>query len=278
MPVVDAHLHLWNLTEVEHTWLGPDYGPINRNFEADDLPARLRTAGVDKAVLVQSANNYEVNAYMLKVADYTDWIGAVVGWVDLMNPEDTRRRLEMYSQHPRFRGVGHLLSVEDNPDWVAQPVVLESLKVLEEMNILFEVAAVYPFSLKHVPALAEAVPNLKLVVNHLAKPPIKERKLSPWTDQLELASAHPNVYAKISGLNTAADWETWSSADLKPYIDFAIDTFGADRLMAGSDWPVCTLSGSYQAVWLETQNALEGHSRHDIDAIMGGTAARLYRL
>jgi len=278
MPVVDAHHHLWNLTEVEHAWLGPDYGPINRNFEADDLSARLRAAGIDKTVLVQSANNYEGNAYMLKVADEVDWIGAVVGWVDLLKPDDTRRRLEMYSQHPKFRGVNHLLSIEDNPDWIARPPVLESLKVVEEMRQIFELSAVYPFSLKHAPMLAEALPNLKLVINHLAKPPIAERKLSPWTDQLMLAAAHPNVYAKISGLNTAANWETWTSGDLKPYIDFAIDAFGAERLMAGSDWPICTLAGSYQAVWVETDQALSGRSKHEIDAIRGGTAARLYRL
>ena len=278
MPVIDAHHHLWNLTEIELTWLGPDYGPINRSFEADDLSARLRAAGVDKTVLVQSSNSYEGNAYMLKVADVTDWVGAVVGWVDLLNPEDTRRRLEMYRRHPKFRGVNHLLSVEDNPDWIAQPVVRDSLKVVEELGLLFEVSAVYPYSLKHVPALAEALPNLKLVINHLAKPPIAERKLSPWTDQLILAAAHPNVYAKISGLNTAANWEVWTSDHLKPYIDFAIDAFGADRLMAGSDWPICTLAGSYQAVWVETDAALGGHSRREIDAIRGGTAASLYRI
>jgi len=278
MPVVDAHHHLWNLTEVEHAWLGPDYGPINQNFEADDLSARLRAAGVDKTVLVQSANSYEDNAYMLKVADYVDWIGAVVGWVDLLKPDETRRRLEMYAKHPKFRGVNHLLSIEDNPDWIARPPVLDSLKVVEEMRLIFELSVVYPFSLKHVPMLAEVLPNLKLVINHLAKPPIAERKLSPWTDQLVLAAAFPNVYAKISGLNTAANWETWTSSDLKPYIDFAIDAFGADRLMAGSDWPICTLAGSYQAVWVETNEALSGRSKREIDAIRGGTATQLYRI
>lgn len=278
MPVVDAHIHLWNLSEVEHNWLGPDYGPIHRNFEPDDLTAQLRTAGVDTAVVVQSANNYESNAYLLKVSDQTDWVGAVVGWVDLLNPDETRRRLEMYQQHPKFRGVNHLLSVESSPDWIARPVVLESLKVVEEMRLIFEVTAVYPFSLKHVPMLAEQLPNLKIVINHLAKPPVKERKLSPWTDQMILAAAHPNVYAKISGLNTAADWETWTSGDLKPYIDFALEAFGAERLMAGSDWPVCTLAGSYQAVWVETRAVLESYAKKDRDAILGGTAANLYRL
>ena len=278
MPVIDAHIHLWNLQEVEHTWLGPDYGPINQNFEAGDVAARLRAASVDKVVLVQSSNSYEGNAYMLKVSDVTDWVGGVVGWVDLLNPDETRRRLEMYKDHPKFRGVNHLLSVEDNPDWVAQPVVIESLKVVEEMRMVFEVSAVYPFSLKHVPTLAEKLPNLKMVINHLAKPPVKDRKLSPWTDQLILAAAHPNVYVKISGLNTAADWETWSSADLKPYIDFALEAFGADRLMVGSDWPVCTLAGSYQSVWVETMAVLETYSKSDRAAILGGTAANLYRL
>jgi L-fuconolactonase len=278
MPRIDAHHHLWNLSEVEMTWLNEDYGPVYASFETEELAPKLRAADIDKTVLVQSSNSYEGTAYLLKLSDYTDWVGAVVGWVDLLNPEDTRRRLEMYRKHPKFRGINHLLSIEDNPDWVAQPVVIDSLKVAEEMHVVFEVSAVYPFSLKHVAALAEALPNLTLIINHLGKPPISERKLSPWTDQLALAAAHPNVYAKISGLNTAANWETWNSEDLKPYIDFAIEIFGADRLMAGSDWPICTLAGSYQAVWVETLEALDSHSKSTRDAILGGTAAKVYNI
>ncbi len=278
MPVIDTHQHFWNLAEVEYPWLVPEYGPIYDTFEPDDLSAQLRTAGVDKTVLVQSANSYEDTAYMLKIADVYDWVGAVIGWVDLMIPEETEKRIQMYKKHPKFRGIRHLIHEEPNLDWVVQPVVIESLKVLAKHNMLFEVVAVFPNHLKHVPQLAKEVSDLKLVIDHLAKPPIKDRKLSPWTLQLQEAASFQNVYAKISGLNTAADWQTWSADDLKPYIDHAIDVFGADRVMFGSDWPVCILAGSYQSVWIETNRALEGRPKSEIDAILGGTAARVYRI
>lgn len=278
MAVIDTHQHFWNLTEVEYPWLVPDYGPIYKTFEPSDLAPQLRTAGIDKTVLVQAANSYEDTAYMLKIADTNDWVGAVVGWVDLMIPEETEKRLQMYKKHPRFRGIRHLIHEEQNPDWVIQPVVLESLKILAKHNMIFEVVAVFPNHLKHVPTLAENAPDLKLVIDHLAKPPIKAQHMSPWTDQMAAAAAFPNVYAKVSGLNTAADWQTWSHIDLKPYIDFVLDTFGADRLMFGSDWPVCILAGTYQQVWLETGRALEGRSRDEINAVLGGTAAQVYRI
>jgi L-fuconolactonase len=278
MPVIDTHVCFWNLTEVEYPWLKPDYGPLVRTWEPADLAAQLQVAGIAKAVLVQSANSYEDTAYLLKIADVTEWVGAVVGWTDLLLPEETDRRLQMYKQHPKFRGVRHLIHDEPNLDWVVQPAVIESLKQVARHGMVFEVSAVFPNHLKHVATLAEQAPDLRIVVDHLARPPIKQRQLSPWTDQMLAAAAFPNVYAKVSGLNTVADWQTWSGADLKPYVDFAVDAFGPDRLMFGSDWPVCTLAGSYQAVWVETNKALEGRPRQAIDAILGGTAAKVYRL
>jgi L-fuconolactonase len=144
--------------------------------------------------------------------------------------------------------------------------------------MVFEIPGVFPDHLKHTPALAQAVPDLTIVLDHLSKPPIKLHSMSPWVEQLQAAGAFPNVYAKISGLNTAADWETWSAKDIKPYIDAAIETLGAKRVMFGSDWPVCNLAGGFQAVWEETQRALDGRSSTEIDAVLGKTAEDVYRL
>jgi L-fuconolactonase len=124
---------------------------------------------------------------------------------------------------------------------------------------------------------AEKVPDLKMVIDHLAKPPIKEKQWEPWASQLKVAAEYPQVFAKVSGLNTAADWETWSADDLKPYIDLALETFGANRLMFGSDWPVATLAGDYAKVWAETNKAIADYSKEDQAAILGGTAAAFYR-
>lgn len=274
---VDTHQHYWNLNEVEYSWLIPAYGPIYDTFEPRHLAPQVKAAGIDKTVLVQSANSYEDTASMLVHADYNDWIGAVIGWVDLLNPDATNQRLEQYKKHPKFRGMRHLIHEEKNPDWVVQDVVIESLKILASHNMIFEVVAVFPNHLKHVPTLSEKVPDLKMAIDHLAKPPIKDRQMSPWSDQLKAAAQNPNVYAKVSGLNTAAAAD-WTAADLKPYIDFAAECFSPNRLMFGSDWPVCILAGDYNRVWVETNKALEGYSQADKDAILGNSAAAFYRL
>jgi len=275
---IDAHQHFWNLDLVEYPWLGPQYGPIYRSYEPPELEPQLREAGIDRTVLVQAANSYADTDYMLEQADRYEWIGAVIGWVPLLEPDEAARALDRYMQHPKFRGMRHLIHEEPDPDWVVQGSVIESLKLLAERDLIFEVVAVFPNHLKHVPTLAERVPNLRMVIDHLAKPPIKSGDLETWATQLAAAARYPNVSAKVSGLNTAADWESWSAADLKPSIDTALRQFGAERLMFGSDWPVCVLAGDYAKVWNETNRALDARAQAEIDAILGGTAARVYRI
>lgn len=276
---VDTHQHFWNLDLVEYSWLIPAYGPLYRSYGPHELEPQLKQAGIDLTVLVQSANSYEDTNYMLRQADTFDWIGAVIGWVPLSNPREAAHMLDSkYGKHPKFRGMRHLIHEEQDPDWVVQPMVLEGLKVLVERNMIFEVVAVFPNHLKHVPTLAETLPDLTLVIDHLAKPPIKDRVMGEWADQLAAAARSPNVYAKVSGLNTAADWATWSADDLKPYIDFAVEHFGQQRLMFGSDWPVAVLAGDYQKVWDETRAALSGYSQEAQDAVLGENAVKVYRL
>ncbi|MCL5996141.1 MAG: amidohydrolase family protein [Chloroflexi bacterium] len=275
---IDTHQHFWNLNKVEYPWLTPSAGVIYRTFAPAELAPQLKAAGIDKTVLVQSANNTEDTISMLTQSEDYDWIGAVVGWVPLLRPDQTRVYLQRYSGHPKFRGMRHLIHNEADPDWIIQDGVIEGLKVLAEFNMVFEFVAVYPNHLKHAPLLCERLPNLTIVIDHLAKPPIKDKQMGDWAAQMAAAASFPNVYAKVSGLNTAADYATWSAADLKPYIDFVIEKFGADRLMFGSDWPVCTLAGDYARVWAETNTALAGQSQGEIDAILGGTAQRVYRV
>jgi len=274
---IDTHLHFWKLSEVEYPWLIPAYGPIYDTFVPAQVAPQVKAAGIDKTVVVQSANSYEDTASMLVHADYNDWIGAVVGWVDLLDPDATNRRLEQYKQHPKFRGMRHLIHEEKYPDWVIQDVVIESLKVLASHDLIFEVVAVFPNHLKHVPTLSAKVPNLRMAIDHLAKPPIKDKGVSPWSDQMKAAAENPNVYAKLSGLNTAAA-PHWSASDLKPYIDFAAECFSPQRLMFGSDWPVCILAGDFNKVWTETNKAIEDYSVVEKDAILGGAAVEFYKL
>jgi L-fuconolactonase len=275
---IDAHQHFWNLAKVEYPWLVPSFGPIYRTIEAPELAPLLQAAGIDKTVLVQSMNSYADTDYMLETAALHPWVAGVVGWVPLQAPDEAAAMLAVYTKNPLFRGVRHLIHEEPDPDWVVQDSVIEGLKALASFGMTFDVVAVFPDHLKHVATLAEKVPNLKMVIDHLAKPPIQAGQWEPWASQLAEAAQYPNVYAKVSGLNTAADWHTWSAADIKPYIDFALETFGANRLMFGSDWPVANLAGGYQQVWTETNHAIAAYSAAEQAAILGGTAAAFYGL
>ncbi len=275
---VDAHQHFWDLRKVEYPWLGPHLGPLYANFQPPDLVPHLMAAGVERTVLVQAADSFEDTVAMLTQADAYDWIGGVVGWVPLLDPVAARRALDRYTRHPKFKGVRHLIHDEHDPDWILQPAAIDGLKLLADYGLSFDVVAVYPNHLRHVPTLAERVPELTLIIDHLAKPPIRAGTTAGWVDELAAAARCPNVFAKLSGLNTAADPVTWCAADLQPYVDIALEQFGPERLMFGSDWPVALLAGDYARVWAETQKTLAACSPAAVAAILGGTAMRVYRL
>jgi L-fuconolactonase len=278
MTVVDAHQHLWDLENGEYDWLSPEYGPIFRTFTPEELEPQLRRAGVDATVLVQAADTLADTESMLAVADRVDWVAGVVGWAPLADPAERDAALERFTAHAAFRGVRHLIHEEPDPDWLLRDAVQEGLGALAAGQLTFDVVAVRPRHLEHVPVLARSFPELRIVVDHLAKPPIKDRGWGPWADLLAAAAKHPNVCAKVSGLNTAADPERWTAADLEPYIDHALACFGAERLMFGGDWPVAILAGDYQKVWDETNRAIAGLSHDERAAILGGTAVSFYGL
>ncbi|MCY9659985.1 amidohydrolase family protein [Paenibacillus chondroitinus] len=274
--IIDTHQHFWNLEKVAYPWLDPSFGSICRTIEADELEPLIRKAGINKTVIVQAMNSYEDTDYMLKVAAEREWVGAVVGWVPLNIPGVADKKLQEYAANPYFKGVRHLIHEEKDPDWVIRDSVIEGLKILSSFGLTFDIVGEFPNHLKHVPYLAEKIPDLRMVIDHFAKPPIKEKQMGAWAEQFAAAAQYPNVYAKVSGLNTAADWHTWSSEDLRPYIDYALTHFGADRLMFGSDWPVANLAGDYEKVWEQTNRAIADYSEHERAAILGGTAAKFY--
>jgi L-fuconolactonase len=275
--IIDSHQHFWNLDLVEYSWLVPEFGPLYRTYEPRELEPQLKAAGVDKTVLVQAANSYEDTNYMLRKADEFDWILGVVGWLPLDNPREAESMLNRkYFEHPKFCGVRHLIHEEQDTNWLARPLVLEGLKLLADRGLTFDVVSVLPEHLKHVPALAEKLPTLRIVIDHLSKPPIKDAGWQPWADQIAACAEAPNVFAKLSGLNTAADWGTWTAADLQPYITHAVKHFGAERLMFGSDWPVAVLAGDYRKVKDETEKAITHLEEAQREAIWSGTAAAFY--
>ena len=200
-----------------------------------------------------------------------DWIAAVVAWAPLLDPPRARERLHELSAQPKLRGIRHLIHDEADPHWILQPEVLESLALLEERGLVLELPVVFPRHLADVPELASSFPRLTIVIDHLGKPPSGGDAFTAWAGQLEDAAAHGNVAAKVSGLDVGRD--------LRPAVETALAAFGADRLLAGSDWPVALLGGvDYRRVWSETRRVLELTAPDDARAILRDTANRLYDL
>jgi L-fuconolactonase len=278
-PAIDAHQHFWNPERVPLPWLRAEHAPIARAFEPAELEPQLARANVSATVLVQSACADGDTELMLEHAARHDWIGAVVAWLPLENPQRASDRLDELRRQPKVRGIRHLIHDEPDPHWVLRPPVLESLALLEAAGFVLELPVVFPRHLEDVPQLATRFPALTIVIDHLGKPPIGRDGFPVWADQLETAAAYPNVFAKISGLNTTLDRPGWSAFDLVPAIEVALRAFGPDRLLCGSDWPVSLLNdGEYERIWTETRRAIDVVAPDDAATLLSGTARGLYGL
>jgi L-fuconolactonase len=276
---IDAHHHFWNPARAPQPWMTAEHAAIARAFEPDDLEPLLRSAGVTRTVLVQSAGTDADTDYMFGFANDVSWIGGVVAWCCLDDERRARARLDELLERPKLRGIRHLTHQEPDPHWILQPAVQPALSMLEKEGLILELPAVFPNHLGDIPELARRHPGLTLVIDHLAKPPLGTAQMEPWADLLRSAAEQPKVHAKISGLNTVAPSAEWSATDLEPAVRVAIDAFGPNRLVCGSDWPVALLNGDYLQVWRETTAAIEQVAGPRAAAeIMTTTPAGLYRL
>ena len=279
-PVIDSHQHFWSLggdPPFNYRWLDdPALAPIRRDRLPADLDPIRSASGVDATIVVQTQHDPAENRWALGLADRHPWIAGVVGWVDLAGP-DCEGQLDEATAHPRFVGVRHVVQDEPDDDFIVGPSVLRGLAALERRGLPFDLLFRVRH-LRHVPTLAARFPTLPMVIDHLAKPDIRGGGLTDWLPAFREAARSPNVFCKLSGLVTEADHASWTVADLRPYVQQALDLFGPDRLMFGSDWPVCELAGSYEQVRLAAIEALGPISPAEHAAIFGGTAARFYRL
>ncbi len=274
---IDSHVHLWNAEHTPQPWMTDEHEAIARPFGPDDIVPLLERNAVDAVIVVQGACLDTDTDYLFAEAVRRDWIAAVTAWVRLDQPERAAARLDELKGRPKFRGVRHLTQRE--PDhWIVSRPVLESVAMLEERDLILEIPVVFPRQFDDVAALAERFPRLRIVIDHLGKPPIGTAEMDRWAADLRVASEHPNVFAKVSGLNTALARADWSSADLQPSVEVALDCFGPERLMCGSDWPVALLNGDYDRVWRATTAALAAAAPAASDLLLGGNAQRIYRL
>lgn len=276
--IIDSHQHFWKKSlPFDYQWLEtPEHKAINRDFLPADLAKNISQVGVDRTVFVQTQHRVEENRWALQLADENPFIIGVVGWVDLASPQCEEQLLE-FKDHPKFVGIRHVTQDEPDDDFIMRDDVRRGLKVLEKHAVPFDLLF-FVKHLKHAAPLAKEFPNLPFVIDHLAKPRIREHVTEDWINNFKAASKLPNVYCKLSGMVTEADWEKWTPADLKPYVETALEAFGPDRCMYGSDWPVCELAASYQQVFHALKETLGPLSETENAAIFGGTAARFYQL
>ena len=275
---VDAHHHFWKPARIPQPWMTDEHAAIARVFGPDDLEPLLQAAGITRSILVQSAARDDDTDYMFELACDIPWVGGVVAWCRLDDVHEARTRLQELLRRPKFRGIRHLIHQEADPHWIMRASVQPGLELLESMQLVLEIPAVYPNHLGDVPELARRHPGLVIVVDHLGKPPLGTPDMPHWEDLLRAAAEQPNAYAKISGLNTVASTAGWTAADLAPAVRVGVDAFGARRLVCGSDWPVALLNGDYERVWRETTAAVQEVAGADMEQILSTTATALYRL
>jgi L-fuconolactonase len=250
--MIDTHIHIWDFNKAEYLWLKGNTSILNRVYAIEELEPERKAAGITAGVLVQAANNSEDTDWMLETAEKTDWIKGVVGWLPLMDPAATEKEWKhKYSSNKYFKAVRHLIHDEADPRWLLQSSVVESLKLLAEWDLAYDVVGVRTEHIETVLEVKEKVPELRMVFDHLNQPPVSTKeKFGKWGSLIREASKHKNIYAKISGLGTASgNFSGWTKDDLKPYVEFVIDCFGVDRCFCGGDWPVALLAGSYTRTW-----------------------------
>lgn len=278
-PVVDTHVHVWDIERSDLYWMTPELEavlrPLRRTFTPDDLDPLRRAVGVDQVVIVQAARSAWDHAWWFQLAETYPWITGVVGWVDLEAPE-VGEQLDRYRQHPSFRGVRATAENEPDPDWLVRPSVRRGIRAVAERGLTLDLL-VRTEHLRHVPRLAEENPDLRLVVDHLAKPPIASGELTLWRERMAALLPYPNIWCKISGLLTEAGPNPTAEA-IRPVVAFALEQFGVSRLLWGSDWPVSTLAADYVATFHTLLEALGPLAERDRAALFGGNALRVYRL
>lgn len=270
--IIDAHQHVWNPATAPYPWLtGLD--PIDREMALAEVLPAMRAAGVQATVLVQAEDNAPDTANMLREADKHAEVVGIVAWVPLDQPDEAHRMLTTLTEDPRVVGVRTLLHTNPDPDWVLRTEVDEGLSMLASRDLTFDYVTSNPAALAHLPGISERHPDLSIVIDHLGKPPVGADR-SEWRRLIEAAAENPRVFAKLSGLYASSGpLDGWTLDEIRPIVDDALEIFGPERLMVGSDWPIAVLAGGYERTMAAILELAGGNAD-----LLGGTAARFYRL
>jgi len=273
---IDAHQHFWRYERREYGWIDDSMAALRRDFLPADLKPELERSGFQGCVAVQARQTLEETRWLLELAERAPFILGVVGWVDLRSPR-LRFELKSFAGNSKLVGVRHIVQSEPDERFLLQPDFLRGIATLEEFDLAYDVL-IYP---RHLPVVAEFVarfPRQRFVLDHLAKPPIKSGAVDSWTREIQELASFPNLFCKVSGLVTEADWQAWKPEDMGPYLDVAFECFGPSRLMIGSDWPVCTVAAPYSQVMDVVKNYIDKYAAEERNAVLGANAAKFWKL
>jgi L-fuconolactonase len=272
---LDSHQHFWKYDEGQYGWI-PKGSPLQRDWLPADLRPLLERAGLDGSIAVQARQTIEESRWLLELADANPLIKGVVGWVDLRS-ETVEKQLDQFSKHPKFVGVRHVVQDEPDDEFMMRPEFLRGIEWLKQFGLRYDIL-IFPKQLPAAIELVKRFPDQPFVLDHLAKPQIKDRIISPWREQVRELAKFPNLTCKVSAMITEADWEKWKPVDFRPYLDVVFSSFGEDRLMYGSDWPVALFAGSYERVYDLVNDYIEPLTSTAKAKFLGGNAARFYGL
>lgn len=273
---VDAHQHFWKYNPAEYEWIDDSMAAIRRDFLPEDLEPELERNDFQGSIAVQVRQTLEETRWLLELANRSSKILGVVGWVDLRSP-NVRSQLSEFTRHPKLVGIRHIVQSEPDDHFLLRQDFLRGITSLEEFDLAYDIL-IYT---KHLPAAAEFVerfPKQRFVLDHLAKPAIKSQEVESWAAGVRRLAAFPNVFCKLSGMVTEADWQHWKPEDITPYLNIAFEAFGALRLMIGSDWPVCLVAGSYNRTIDVAKGYLKHHPAEIREAVLGENARRFWKL
>jgi L-fuconolactonase len=273
---IDAHQHFWYYNPAAHVWMTDAMAGLKRDFLPEDLRPQLESLGFDGCIAVQACQNLEETRWLLELAEASDFIRGVVGWVDLRSPAVVDQ-LEELAAHERLVGVRHIVQDEPDDNFMMRDDFRRGIARLAPYGLTYDVL-IYPRQLPAAISLVQEFPQQPFVLDHIAKPPVAERKFESWEDGVRELARLPNICCKLSGMVTEARWAEWQPADFRPYLDVVFDAFGPDRLMIGSDWPVCTLSGGFEAAMRIVIDYIRQFPPAARAGILGGNCARFYGL
>jgi L-fuconolactonase len=276
MPKIDAHQHFWKFDPVRDSWITDEMAIIQKDFLPHDLQPVLKENSFDGSVVVQSDQTEEENIFQLDNAEKNEFIKGVVGWVDLQ-ADNVEERVAYYSGFKKIKGFRHVLQGEANRALMLQPKFLNGISKLAKHNFTYDIL-IFPDQLKYIPQFVSSFPNQKFVIDHIAKPLIKEGKTDEWKKEIQAIARYENVWCKISGLVTEANWKSWKPENFTPYLDVVTEAFGTKRIMFGSDWPVCLVAASYSQVLNIVTDYFSDFSPDEQNAFFGENATNFYNL